>query len=57
MNTYTSLENVKTMANQLSIADKIRLIEAILPEIRTELLKTEIVERPKLKGLWQGLEK
>jgi len=56
MNTHTSLENVKTMANQLSIADKIRLIEAILPEIRTELFKAEIVERAKLKGLWQSLE-
>jgi len=56
MNTHTSLEDVKTMVNQLSIADKIRLIEAILPEIRKELLKAEIMERPKLKGLWQGLE-
>ena len=56
MNTHISLEHVKAVVDQLSVSDKIRLIEAILPEIRTELLKIERGERLKLKGLWQGLD-
>jgi hypothetical protein len=46
MNTPISLESVKAVVDQLSMADKIRLIEAILPEIKIELLKKETVKRP-----------
>jgi len=51
-----SLEIAKAILNQLSIADKIRLIEEILPEIKTALLRKETTERPKLKGLWRSLD-
>ncbi len=51
-----SLESAKAVLDQLSIKDKIRLIEEILPEIKIALLRKETVERPKLKGLWRGLD-
>jgi hypothetical protein len=53
MNTPISLESIKAVVNQLSMADKIRLIEAILPEIKRELLNQEVRKHPQF-GCAQG---
>jgi len=56
MNTYASLESAQTLIDQLSITDKIRLIEIILPDIKRELFTKETIKPIKLKGLWKTLE-
>jgi hypothetical protein len=56
MNSYASLESVKIVVDQLSIADKIRLIETMLPDIKNELIGEKTIKRIKIKGLWKDLD-
>ncbi len=56
MNAYVSLENAKNIIEHLSIADKIRLIEMMLPDIKRELSIKEITKKTiKIKGLWKDI--
>jgi hypothetical protein len=56
MDSYVSLESAKIVVDQLSIADKIRLIETILPDIKNELFGEKNKKPIKLKGLWKDLD-
>jgi len=53
--TLTTLEQVVTLAMQLSPLDKIRLIEQIAPKIEQELVMTQVKPRRSLLGLCADL--
>ncbi len=49
-------ENVLTLAKQLTVADKARLIERLAPEVARELESKAARPRRNLRGLWRGLD-
>jgi hypothetical protein len=51
-----TLERLVELAKQLSVVDKIRLIEQLSPQIEHELKPCNHAERKPLLGLWKGLE-
>ena len=51
-----TLEEVLTLASQLSLVDKVRLIEGVAPQIERELATTHPIPRKSLRGLWRGLD-
>jgi hypothetical protein len=51
----TTLEEVLALSKQLSLMDKIRLIERIAPQIERELKSAQGSPRSSLRGLWSGL--
>ena len=50
-----TLDDVVNMARQLSVVDKIRLIEQIAPQIERDI-QGAATPRKSLRGLWQGLD-
>ena len=44
------------LVQQLSPADKVRLIERIVPDIKRELQAAQATPRKSLRGLWRGLD-
>ena len=50
-----TLEQVVSLANQLSPLDKLRLIARMVPEIERELTEQKPVQLKSLRGLWKGL--
>ncbi len=54
MSTIITLSDVVNMARQLSVVDKIRLIEEIAPQIKQDIQL--VAPRKSLRGLWQGLD-
>ncbi|MBC6479297.1 MAG: hypothetical protein GDA56_17545 [Hormoscilla sp. GM7CHS1pb] len=58
MNKVVTLEEVLEVAQQLSLVDKVGLIEKIAPQIERELqvVGTESQPRKSLRGLWRGLD-
>ncbi len=56
MSSTVTLDEVLTLAHQLSSVDKVRLIEWIAPQLEREL-QTSAAQKPRksLRGLWQGL--
>jgi hypothetical protein len=56
MDQAITLEEVVSLAKQLSSIDKVRLIEQIVPEIERDLIKRQDTSRQSLRGLWQGVE-
>ena len=50
-----TLNEVLSLANQLSPVDKARLIQQIAPQIEQALVTTRAGPRKSLRGLWRGL--
>ena len=51
----TSLEEVLALSKQLSLLDKIRLIERLAAQIERDLESGQVSPRSSLRGLWSGL--
>ena len=54
-----TLDQIVEFARQLSLVDKVRLIEEIAPQIEEELKAVQPVQgsqRIPLRGLWKGLD-
>ncbi len=51
-----TLEQVLEAAKQLSLTDKVRLIERVAPQIEREIQATRPTQRKSLRGLWRGLD-
>jgi len=54
MNKTVNLEDALKLIKQLSLIDKIRLIEQIAPQIERELINIQSKPRKSLRGLWRG---
>ncbi|MBD2299217.1 hypothetical protein H6G80_18355 [Nostoc sp. FACHB-87] len=54
MDKAVTLENALALIKQLSLVDKIRLIEQIAPQIEQELVKIQPPKRTSLRGIWKG---
>ena len=50
-----SLDEVLSLAKQLSPVDKVRLFEKLAPEIERDLQATQTTPRKSLRGLWKGV--
>ena len=50
-----SLDEIVETTKQLSLLDKVRLIEKITPQIESESSASQPVQRTPLRGLWEGL--
>jgi hypothetical protein len=55
MNQSITLDQVLEMTKQLSVIDKLRLIERITPQITRDLKSIRPKSRKSLRGLWRGL--
>jgi hypothetical protein len=56
MSDAVTLDRVFVLAKQLPLAEKVRLIEWIAPQIERELLfSQQRGSRKSLRGLWRGL--
>jgi len=51
-----TLEQVIQAAKQLSLLDKVRLIQQVAPQIERELHTARPTPRKSLRGLWRGLD-
>lgn len=51
-----TLEEIVQLTKQLSLLDKVRLIEEIAPQIERELQAAQSVPRTPLGGLWKDLD-
>lgn len=51
-----TLDEIVELTKQLSLLDKVRLIEEIAPQIEQELRAVQPVQRTPLRGLWEGLD-
>ena len=56
MENTANFEKVIALAKQLSLLDKVRLIERIAPEIERDLKASKAAARRSLRGLWRGLD-
>lgn len=56
MSDQVSLNEVLRMAHRLPLADKVRLIGQIAPQIQRELHAVPGQPRKSLLGLWKGLD-
>ncbi len=54
MDKTVTIEEALELVKQLSLIDKIRLIEQIAPQIEKELISIQPKSRQSLRGLWQG---
>lgn len=54
MHQTVTLEDALELIKQLSLIDKIRLIEQIAPQIERELTNIQSKPRKSLRGLWRG---
>ncbi len=55
MEQNVTLDQVLDLIKQLSLRDKVRLIERVAPQIEQEL-QVEVAPRKSLRGLWRGLD-
>ena len=51
-----TLDEIVELTKQLSLVDKVRLIEVLAPQIERELSASEPAQRTPLRGLWKGLD-
>ena len=51
-----TLNEVKNLARQLSLQDKLRLMEWIAPQIQRDIKQSQPSPRKSLRGLWSGLD-
>lgn len=54
MDKAVTLESALEIVKQLSLVDKVRLIEQIAPQIERELTNIQPKTRKSLRGLWRG---
>jgi hypothetical protein len=54
MDQTVTIEDALELIKQLSLIDKIRLIERIAPQIEHELTSIQLKPRKSLRGLWRG---
>jgi hypothetical protein len=54
MDQTVTIEDALELIKQLSLIDKIRLIERIAPQIERELTSIQLKPRKSLRGLWRG---
>jgi hypothetical protein len=54
MEKAVTLEDALALVKQLSLVDKIRLIEQVAPQIEKELITIQPKQRTSLRGLWKG---
>lgn len=54
MDKTVTIEDALELIKQLSLIDKIRLIERIVPQIERELTNIQSKPRKSLRGLWRG---
>ncbi|MFN6572591.1 hypothetical protein A6770_03630 [Nostoc minutum NIES-26] len=54
MEKIVTLEEALELVKQLSLVDKVRLIEQVAPQIERELTKVQSNPRSSLRGLWKG---
>lgn len=52
-----TLKEIIDQVKQLSLADKVRLIEQVAPQIKRELRAAQLVApRKSLRGIWRGVD-
>ncbi|MDQ3705686.1 MAG: hypothetical protein M3437_10775 [Chloroflexota bacterium] len=51
-----TLDEIVQLTRQLSLLDKVRLIEQLAPQIEQELKVVQPAERTPLRGLWKGVD-
>ncbi len=56
MEKTVTLGEVLNLVKQLSLIDKVRLIERTAPQIKQELTDVQPVPRKSLRGLWRGVD-
>ncbi len=56
MEQKVTLERVLDLVNNLSLRDKVRLIEFVAPQIERELEAAKPKPLRSLRGLWKGLD-
>lgn len=56
MENVVSIEELLSLAGQLSLLDKVRLLEHIAPQITQDLVTSEVTPRKSLLGVWRGLD-
>lgn len=54
MEKVVTLEEALELVLQLSLVDKVRLIEQVAPQIERELATAQPKARKSLRGLWRG---
>lgn len=54
MGQKVNLKEALEVVKQLSLVDKVRLIEQIAPQIEQELTDIQPKPRQSLRGIWQG---
>ncbi|BAY14837.1 hypothetical protein NIES21_06210 [Anabaenopsis circularis NIES-21] len=54
MEKAVTLEDALALVTQLSLVDKIRLIEQVAPQIEQELITIQPKPRTSLRGMWKG---
>ncbi|MBD2773217.1 hypothetical protein [Iningainema tapete] len=54
MEKVVTLEEALELVKQLSLVDKVRLIEQVAPQIERELTNAQPQPRKSLRGLWRG---
>ena len=57
MDNFTvTLEEALQVVEKLSLIDKVRLLEAIAPQITQALIAKQSQPRKSLRGLWRGID-
>jgi hypothetical protein len=56
MDTVVTIEEILNLAGQLSLPDKVRLIEEIAPQITRDLVSSPVTPRKSMLGVWRGLD-
>jgi hypothetical protein len=56
MDNVVNIEEILNLAGQLSLPDKVRLLEQIAPQITQDLITSEVTPRKSLLGVWRGLD-
>lgn len=51
-----TLDEALQVVEQLSLVDKVRLLETIAPQIRRELLIQKSSPKKSLRGIWRGVD-
>jgi hypothetical protein len=51
-----TLDEIVQLTRQLSLLDKVRLIEQLAPQIEQELKVVQPAELSPLRGLWKGVD-
>ncbi len=56
MEKTVTLGEILGLVKQLSLVDKVRLIEQVAPQIEQELVDVQPGPRKSLRGLWRGVD-